>query len=202
MNKLKEFDNNIYKTHKTILGIDEVGRGCIAGPLVVAGVILKKDFFDNQIKDSKKILSIEKRKELSNLIKQNAINYSIKIFEPSFVDDNNPKKTSQLGMLQIAKELIGLYDICITDYEKISLNINQLNLTKGDMTSFSVACASIIAKSTRDEIMCLLNKQYPSYDFINNQGYSTKKHMEELKKSGPIKNVHRFSYKNVRKYNE
>lgn len=199
MNELKKFDLKILEKYKSILAMDEVGRGCIAGPLVVAGVILKNDFFDERINDSKKIKSISFRKELSNLIKNNCLHYEIEVFDSDFVDKMNPKQTSRYGMKKISEKLINLYDICITDYEKIdNPNLNQLNLTKGDQKSFSIACASIIAKSKRDEIMNELNIKYPNYDFLNNQGYGTKKHIEILKKYGALRKVHRFSYKIIK----
>lgn len=199
-NNLKEFDNQILKDYKRILGIDEVGRGCIAGPLVVAGVILKNDFFDERIKDSKQIKSINKRKELADLIKQNCLNYEIEIFNADDVDKLNPKKASILGMNKIANKLINNYDICLTDFEKIDQNIVQLNLTKGDSKSFTIACASILAKSKRDEIMAELNNKHPNYDFLNNQGYLTTKHKDLISKFGPIKSVHRYSYKFIKEF--
>lgn len=200
MNKLKEFDFNLLKKYKDILGIDEVGRGCIAGPLVVAGVILNNDFYSDEINDSKTIKKIEKRKELADLIKQNCKYFEILVFDSNFVDLHNPKQTSKIGMNQIAKKLENKFDICLTDFEKIDESINQINLTKGDQTSFSIACASILAKSKRDEIISEIHKKYPEYEFLKHQGYLTKKHKEIILKHKPIKNLYRLSYKFIKDF--
>ncbi|MDE6645934.1 MAG: ribonuclease HII [Malacoplasma sp.] len=195
-NNLYNFDLNLKKQYFKILGIDEVGRGCIAGPLVVCGVILNDDFFDKNIKDSKKIKSIEQRKNLKNLIIKNSLFCEYEIVEPEMIDIIGPKKASVFGMEKIAKQLINNYDLCLTDYEKIpNLLKPQMNLTKGDNTSFSIACASIVAKSVRDDLMEQLHNLYPHFECNKNQGYLTKKHIELLNKYGPIKKIHRFSYK-------
>lgn len=198
MNKLKEFDLNLLKEYKRILGIDEVGRGCVAGPLVVVGLILKNDFYDERIQDSKNIKTIKLRKELKDLILKNTISYHIEIVDSLTVDKLNVKKATRQAMNNIATKLINEYDLCLTDFEKIeNKSINQINLVKGDATSFSIACASIVAKSTRDDCIEQLHKKYPEYDFLNNQGYLTKKHKEVLQKYPPLKNIHRFSYKPI-----
>lgn len=196
VNSLFLFDYKYRKSHKIILGIDEVGRGCCAGPLVVVGVILKDNFFSSEIKDSKKIKNIKKREELSNLIIRNSISCRIKIFSASEVDILNPKQTSIIGMKSIAKILYNKCDIIFTDYEKLDFDKN-VNITKGDSISYSIACASIVAKSFRDRIIERINKKYPDYNFISNQGYFTKKHKKILLSNGPIKKIHRFSYKSI-----
>lgn len=201
-NKLKKFDNNLYKKYKHILGLDEVGRGCVAGPLVVAGVILKKNFYLDTINDSKKIKSIEKRKELKEIILKNCVDYKIIIYPPEDVDKYNPKYLSKLGMQTIYLELKNKFDLCLTDFEKIEIDdgVDKQNLVKGDATSFSIACASIVAKSTRDEQINKMNQLYPMFELLNNQGYLTKRHTELLKKFAPIKGLHRFSYKPVKEF--
>lgn len=191
------FDSKYKGQNKLILGIDEVGRGCCAGPLVVAGVILKDDFYCNQIKDSKKIKDINKREQLTTLILKNSISCRIKIFSPQEVDFLNPKYASIKGMNLIAKILNNKYDYVFTDYEKIN-SAKNINITKGDNVSYVIACASIVAKSCRDKIMNRINFDYPNYDFVSNQGYCTKKHSEILKKYGAIEKVHRYSYKNIK----
>ncbi|WP_412031914.1 ribonuclease HII [Malacoplasma muris] len=198
-NKLFEYDNKIRNSYKNILGIDEVGRGCVAGPLVVAGVILKKDFYDSRIQDSKKIKTLEKRKELANLIIKNCIKYKYVIFNNKEVDLINPKQCSKSGMKEIAIDLQNYFDIAITDYENIDLDINQINLKQGDNKCFSVACASILAKHIRDLEIIKLNNLYPEYDFINNQGYLTKNHISLLKEYGVKKEIYRLSYKPIKK---
>lgn len=195
-NSLYNFDLNLKKKYLKILGIDEVGRGCIAGPLVVCGVILKDDFFDENIKDSKKIKSIHERKKLKNLIIKNSLFYQYEIVNPTTIDKIGPKKASIFGMEKVAKQLFNNYDLCLTDYEKIpNLLKPQINLVKGDDTSFSIACASIVAKSIRDDLMEKINNLYPYFEFSKNQGYLTKRHIQLLNDYGPIKKIHRFSYK-------
>ncbi|BAC44807.1 ribonuclease HII [Malacoplasma penetrans HF-2] len=198
-NKLFDFDNSLREKYKNIIGLDEVGRGCIAGPLVVVGVILNPNFFDDRIKDSKLIKSIELRKELKNLILKNSISYQIEVVNSNIVDQLGPKQASVKGMTKIANGLINDYDLCLTDFEKIKdLEKPQMNLVKGDNTSFTIACASIIAKSTRDDYMEELDNKYPNYLFKNHQGYLTKKHLQLIHQYGPIKEVHRFSYKPIK----
>lgn len=197
--KLFDFDNSLREKYKNIIGLDEVGRGCGAGPMVVVGVILDPNFFDKRIKDSKLIKSIELRKELKQLILNNCLYFQIEIINSDVVDQYGPKQSSINGMTKIANELIGHYDLCLTDYEKISnLDKPQMNLVKGDSTSFSIACASIVAKSTRDHCMYELSQKYPQYLFQINQGYLTKKHLELIRQYGVIEGIHRFSYKPIK----
>lgn len=195
------FDLNYRKSYPQILGIDEVGRGCCAGPLVVVGIILKDDFYLDEIQDSKKIKSIKKREELKTLILQNCITCRIKVYSPQEVDLLNPKQASRKGMQLIANTLNNRCDVVFTDFEKINSSKN-INITKGDSKSFTIACASIVAKSFRDKIIERISKKYPNYDFINHQGYCTKKHLEALKEYGPIKSVHRYSYKTISNLNK
>lgn len=198
-NKLYKYDLNLKKQYPNILGIDEVGRGCVAGPLVVVGVILNDGFYDSRIQDSKKIKSISKREELAHLILKNCKKYLIVSYDALYVDLHNPKQSAKNGMLEIAQKLKGYYDVLITDYENIpDETINQINIIKGDDTSFTIACASIVAKSYRDKGMEKLNKKYPQYDFLNNQGYLTNNHKKLIEEHKPIKGVHRFSYKFIK----
>ncbi len=194
---MKQYENQLYQQgYKLIAGCDECGRGCIAGPLVVACCILPVDYNDIKIKDSKK-LNINQRKELANQIKKVAIDYSIKIYWSDVVDKYNPKQTSIKGMLECIKELKIIPDYVITDYERLKdLKIKQLNLVKGDAKSISVAAASILAKAIRDELMLELHTKYPEYDFIHNQGYLNKtlkqKYINQELKF--INKVHRKTY--------
>lgn len=202
-NKLFDFDQNYRKKFPNILGLDEVGRGCCAGPLVVAGVILKENYFNPLIQDSKKITSIEQRDLIAKDILKNCIDFKIIEFSPKQVDKFNPKQASILGMQKIAEALKGNYQLIISDFEKVKVGneIQQINLVKGDQTSFSVAAASIVAKSYRDKVMAKIAKKYPYFCFNDNQGYCTKKHKLLIKNYGPIVSVHRFSYKCVKDYN-
>lgn len=195
---MNKFENQLIKKGFTkIAGIDEVGRGCIAGPLVCAIVILPVDYMNNEIKDSKQ-LTVIKRKKLSNIIKKVAIDYHIEVIEPSLVDKLNPKQASRFAMKKCVEEIKIKPDFLLIDFESINSNIPQLSIVKGDQKSISIAAASIIAKVYRDDLMDKIDKKYPLYDFKNNKGYLTKKHLLSLKENGPIKNIHRYSYKPIK----
>ena len=199
-NHLYLFDQKLREKYPHILGIDEVGRGCVAGPLVVCGLILNPEFYYPLIKDSKQIKSIALRKELKEIILANALHCETIVVSASEVDVLNPKQASRNGMQTIAFKLINHFDLCLTDYEKISgLKKPQINLVKGDNISFSISCASIVAKSIRDKLMQDLDSLYPEFEFNKNQGYLTKQHQIVLQKLKPIQGVHRFSYKPIAK---
>lgn len=196
--KLYEFDQQ-YKKNKSqiIAGLDEVGRGCLAGPLVVACCILKDNFDSFEINDSKKIKE-SKREELYELIIKNCIDYQIEVIEPKIVDKLNPKKASIFAMEKALENIKTKPDIALIDYEKINTNIDSISIVKGDSKSLSIAAASIIAKVYRDRIMKKLDSKYPEYDFASNKGYGTRKHISALSKNGPLENIHRHSYKIVK----
>lgn len=194
-----KFENNAYKKgYKLIVGLDEVGRGCIAGPIVCAAVILPYKYKNKNIKDSK-MLSSKKREELSKIIIKNCIDYSIIEITPENVDKLNPKKSSILGMEMAINKLKISPDFALIDYEKISTNIENISIIKGDQKSISIAAASIIAKVHRDNLMIKMSKLYPQYSFDKNKGYLTNTHKEAIKKFGPILKVHRYSYKPIKK---
>lgn len=197
MNSLKLFDLKLHEKYENILAIDEVGRGCVAGPLVICGLILKQDFYCEKIKDSKKIKSISERKKLKEIILKNCIDYKIVEYNPTSI--TNVKQDTKNGMKSIVLSLKDKFDLCITDFEKIELeNLNQLNIKKGDNTSFSIACASIVAKSYRDEIIKKYDEKYPNYLFNSHQGYLTKKHLEIINKFGIIKDIYRKNKKIIK----
>ncbi|WP_029513149.1 ribonuclease HII [Mycoplasmopsis primatum] len=184
--------------YKLIAGLDEAGRGCCAGPLVVACVIMPKDYHNDLINDSKKI-SPKLRECLYNEIINNAIEYQIITLPASYVDKNNPKKASRDGMLKCLYNLANKPDLVITDFEHIdNLSIPQINLVKGDSISFNVACASILAKVSRDRYMNQIDSKYSVYDFKSHKGYCTQKHNAMIERYG-ICPEHRLTYKNVAK---
>lgn len=200
-NKLFEYDHNLRKKYPKILGLDEVGRGCVVGPLIVVGLILKPNYFNSEIKDSKKIKSISKRKILKNEIIENSLFVEAIVFNSHQIDKFNPKQCSKMGMQKISEKLINHFDIVVTDYEKIeSLKIKQINLTKGDNLSYTIAAASIVAKSLRDDYLIELDKKYPEYMFIKNQGYLTKQHKNAIEKYGLIPNIYRQSYLPIKSF--
>ena len=178
-----------------IAGIDEVGRGSLAGPVVSAAVILDKGLLINnplKLNDSKK-LSPKKRKELFNKIIYSRSKFSIGISTSSEIDDNGILNSTKKSM-NTALEKIN-YDYAIVDSVNLNLNKPYINFNKADTVSASVAAASIIAKVSRDSIMKkIYDNLYPEYFFENNKGYGSKKHIDVIKKIG-ISYIHRKTFK-------
>ena len=194
-----EYENSYYKQgYKYIVGMDEAGRGPLAGPLVIACVILPKDYINPEIDDSKKI-SEKKREKLFEEIKKNALYVGVKIVDEKTIDTLNIYEATKRGMEELIDEINIDYDVVLVDAMKIEIkdkNKLVLPLIHGDAISQSIAAASIIAKVTRDHIMYEIDKEYPMYDFKNNKGYGTKNHMLALDKYGICK-YHRLSYSPV-----
>ena len=182
--------------HKFIVGLDEAGRGPIAGPLVVAACILPVDY-DNPLIDDSKKLSEKKRELLFEEIKKVALDYSIEILEIEEIDKLNIYKASKTGMERCLKKLTHPYDVALTDAMPIDCDVPFEAIIKGDAKSQSIAAASILAKVTRDHLMLVLAKLYPEYDLENNKGYGTKKHLEAIEKHG-ILPIHRTTYEPIK----
>ncbi len=202
MSKLYDFDNRVRKENKItyIAGFDEAGRGPLAGPVSAAIVILKPEFNNEIINDSKK-LTDKKRREVFNLIKDNSLFYHVELVDVKTIDEINILEADLKGMqigLNLAIENNVKPEFLISDYLNIKSDIKLLSIAKGDATSFSVACASILAKVTRDDYMNELSLKYPAYEFDKNKGYGTKKHIEAIKKYGYIKGVHRLSFEPIK----
>lgn len=197
-NNMYLYENKyFYKGYKNIAGVDEVGRGCWAGPLVVASVILPARYRNDKINDSK-TLSIKKREELFDVITKDALDYQIIFIDPIEVDKLNPKAASIEGMKRALEQLKIKPDIALIDYEKIVGYDKEFeSITKGDAKSISIAAASIVAKVARDRYMIQIDSKYPQYGFKKNKGYGTIDHIKGLRKYGPIKGFHRFSYKPI-----
>ena len=196
---MKTFENKLYsKGYQNVAGLDEVGRGCWAGPLVVAICVLPINYENLKIKDSKK-LSHKQRESLYLEILEHAIIVDYIVFDPEFVDEHNPKQTSIIGMQMLIDKHKNQLDFCLIDAEKINSCIPCESIIQGDNKSQSIAAASIVAKVVRDQYMINLSKQFKGYGFELHKGYGTKKHQDALKKLGPIQGVHRFSYKPIKK---
>lgn len=199
--------NNIYKYEnelkekgvKYIAGVDEAGRGPLAGDLVVASVILPLDFKIDGIDDSKSI-SDKKRREAFELIKKHAISYSIIHLTPEQIDEYNIYKATQIGMIKAIESLnIKPEHVLIDAMPLPELTIDNTSIIKGDKLSASIGAASILAKVTRDDYMKDMNIKYPNYNFDKHKGYGTKLHLENLEKFGPCE-IHRKSYKPVKNF--
>ncbi|MFV8500040.1 ribonuclease HII [Mycoplasma sp. VS424B] len=190
-----DFEKDYWTKYPLIAGLDEVGRGCLAGELVVACVVFPPNYSNPRIKDSK-LLSEKVREELYDEIIASALAYSIEIRSLKDINASNPKAQSRLGMELALAKLPLKPNLVITDFEHIDTTLPQINLVKGDNISLSVAAASILAKVTRDRMMLQYSEIYPQYDFENNKGYGTKKHMSALETYG-ITPIHRIKYKPV-----
>lgn len=192
--KLKKFDEQYKTNEQTIIaGIDEAGRGPLAGPVVSAAVILPDDFECIGLTDSKQITE-KKRNEFFRLIKKRAIAYAISVVDHKKIDKLNILEATKLSMKEALEKLAVKPDIVLVDAVTISLpNCKTVAINKGDAQSLAIAAASILAKVTRDQLMDELAEQYPEYDFKNNKGYGSKKHLDALQKFGPSP-IHRKSF--------
>ncbi len=183
------------KGFKYIAGVDEVGRGCFAGPVVAAAVILPTNFnATDEINDSK-LLSPKRREELAPIIKKYSICYSIAEISIEIINEEGIGRATQKAFHKAVKTLFVKPEYIFIDafYIDDLDRKNQKPIVHGDRKSISIAAASIIAKVYRDELMQKLNMKYPQYDFYQNKGYGTKKHREAIKKFG-LCDLHRKSF--------
>lgn len=188
-----------YSDLSYIAGVDEAGRGPLAGPVVAAAVILPKDCEILYLNDSKK-LSDKKRRLLFEEIKEKAVSYGIGIVPETTIDEINILQATYLAMQKAIRELKIKPDILLNDAVIIpGIETEQIKIIKGDAKSVSIAAASILAKVTRDDMMIDLAKTYPEYGFEKHKGYGTKAHYTALDEFG-ISPVHRLSY--LKKYLE
>ncbi|MCR5672328.1 MAG: ribonuclease HII [Lachnospiraceae bacterium] len=183
-----------YGCYSSICGIDEAGRGPLAGPVVAGAVILPKDETILYLNDSKQ-LSAAKRDEMFDVINERAVAVGVGIVDHKRIDEINILQATYEAMRMAIMNLKIKPDILLNDAVTIpGIDIKQVPIIKGDAKSCSIAAASIIAKVTRDRIMIEMDKKYPGYNFANNKGYgSDKKHIEGLKKLGPCP-IHRVSF--------
>jgi len=177
---------------KYIAGIDEVGRGPLAGPVVTACVVMPYDEMIDGVFDSKKI-SKKKREQLFTEIKEKAISYSISLEDVDVIDEINILNATKKSMENSFCSLSVKPDLLLVDAVKLNICNNEMAIIKGDATSYAIACASILAKVYRDRIMEEYAKTYPNYNFENNVGYGTKKHIEGIKNFG-VTPIHRLSF--------
>lgn len=187
----------INQGYQVIAGIDEVGRGPLAGPVVAAAVILPNGLSLPGVDDSKK-LSEKKRHELVKLIEKNALAIGVGIIDEQKIDEVNIYQATKLAMVAAVNNLDIQPDFLLIDAMPLpEVSIPQASIIKGDAKSTSIAAASIIAKEIRDKMMVAYDQEFPGYDFASNAGYGTKKHLDGLKKLG-ITSIHRKSFAPVK----
>ena len=193
MKTANEYEKQAWEKGLTVVGIDEAGRGPLAGPLVVAGVVFPVGYDSGEINDSKQ-LSEKKREQLYDIIVRDALFYQIEIVEPEEIDRINILEADRAAMTRIA--LAAPTDIVLTDAVDLYIEKSVTSLIKGDTLSCSIAAGSILAKVTRDRLMYEYDKLYPEYGFAKHKGYGTKAHMEALQKYGACP-IHRRSFRPV-----
>lgn len=197
--EMQQFENLArQKGYQAIAGIDEVGRGPLAGPVVTAAVILPEDVELLGVNDSKQ-LTHDQREVLYDEIQDKALSIGIGMMDEGVIDQVNIYEATKLAMQQAVDNLSVKPDFLLIDAMQLNNNLPQAKLIKGDARSVSIAAASIIAKVTRDRMMVDYSKQYPGYGFEHNAGYGTKEHLEGLKKLG-ITPIHRKTFAPIKNF--
>ncbi len=192
--ELSHYEQELYAQGATLIcGIDEAGRGPLAGPVTAAAVILPKNCLIPGINDSKK-LSPKKREKLAAEIKETAISWACVSIDHRVIDEINILEASKLAMCRAVERLSVKPDHLLVDAVELPLDIPCKAIIHGDAQSISIAAASIIAKTTRDRLMLLADKKWPEYGFAKHKGYPTAAHKEALHSYGPCP-IHRRSFK-------
>lgn len=193
IDNLKYEKEEMSKGNLVIAGVDEVGRGPLAGPVCVCAVIMPLDRIIEGVDDSKK-LSEKKREALAELIKEEAISYSISMVYEDVIDEINILEATKLCMKQAIEGFFTKPDVVLVDaISSLDVDVPVRGIIKGDMLSYSIGCASILAKVERDNYMKELAKEFPEYGFEKHKGYGTKAHIEKIKEIGYTKH-HRKSF--------
>lgn len=198
---LQEEQKLISQGFRYVCGIDEVGRGCLAGPITAASVILPNDFSTkvlSKVRDSK-LLSAKSRSQLFHVISATALYIGIGVVEAEEIDNLGINLANNCAMVRSIENLKQRPDYLLVDAVNLSgVSIPDKSIIHGDATCLSIACASIIAKVNRDSLMISLDETYPGYGFGMNKGYGTKMHFEALEKFGPCP-IHRRTFSPVNK---
>ena len=196
-----DFERSYYDERvKLIVGVDEAGRGPLAGPVCAAACVFPPDFICEEINDSKQ-LTAKKRETLFEYIKANALSYGIAFATPEEIDTLNIYMATQKAMKEAIAMINVDYQLILTDAMPLKgLGVDVVPIIKGDAKALNIAGASILAKVTRDHYMEQLEVEYPQFKFSLHKGYGTKLHLEELEKYGPIEGVHRKSFAPVKRF--
>ena len=197
LEKMLAYEKELYTQGiQLIAGVDEVGRGPLAGPVVAAAVILPKACKIPGLNDSKKIPK-SKHKEIYEAVLQEAIAISIGVKDNHVIDQVNIYEATKLAMMEAIGQLEPQPQHLLIDAMKLDLPISQTSIIKGDANSLSIAAASIVAKVTRDQMMEEFDREYPGYDFAQNAGYGTAKHLAGLDQLG-VTPIHRRSFEPIK----
>ena len=197
LEKMLTYEKELYAQGiQLIAGVDEVGRGPLAGPVVAAAVILPKNCKIPGLNDSKKIPK-SKHQAIYQAVLDQAISVGIGVKDNHVIDQVNIYEATKLAMLEAIHELDPQPQHLLIDAMKLDLPISQASIIKGDANSLSIAAASIVAKVTRDQMMAAYDQEYPGYDFAQNAGYGTTKHLEGLEKQG-VSPIHRRSFEPIK----
>lgn len=197
LEKMLTYEKELYAQGlQLIAGVDEVGRGPLAGPVVAAAVILPKNCKIHGLNDSKKIPK-SKHQAIYQAVLDQAISVGIGVKNNHVIDQVNIYEATKLAMLEAIHELEPQPQHLLIDAMKLDLPISQTSIIKGDANSLSIAAASIVAKVTRDQMMATYDQEYPGYDFAQNAGYGTTKHLEGLEKQG-VSPIHRRSFEPIK----
>jgi len=194
MTDLWSFENQVYdEGFRLVCGVDEAGRGPLAGPVCAAAVILPRGFEIPGLNDSKK-LSEKKREELFDVIKENAISYGIAFAEVAEIEEHNILAATFIAMNRAIAQLEPKPDIALIDGNRThGIEMYSRSVVKGDSKCADIAAASVLAKVTRDRYMMEMAEKYPQYHFDKHKGYGTKLHYEALREFGPSE-IHRLSF--------
>lgn len=198
MKKNLDFELPLWKDYQLIAGVDEAGRGALAGSIIVAAVILPPYFQNPLIQDSK-ILSPQQRQKALEIVKKSALSYSVTFQDQRQIEQKNPLQATKDAMCEAINRLKKKPNLCLVDglIEITIPNIETQSLVGGDRKSINIAAASIIAKVTRDNIMKEIHEKYPQYDWKNNKGYPNPIHIKAILEYG-ISYLHRRTYEPIK----
>lgn len=197
LEQMLRYEKELYQAgYQTIAGIDEVGRGPLAGPVVAAAVILPPGCKIKGLNDSKKIPK-KKHQGIYQAVLDKALAVGIGLMNSEIIDQVNIYEATKLAMKEALSKLSLKPDYLLIDAMKLDIDIPQESIIKGDANSLSIAAASIVAKVTRDKLMADYDKEYPGYDFAQNAGYGTKSHLQGLERHG-VTPIHRKTFEPVK----
>ncbi len=197
LQQMLRYEKELYQAgYQTIAGIDEVGRGPLAGPVVAAAVILPPGCKIKGLNDSKKIPK-KKHQEIYQAVLDKTLAVGVGLIDNEIIDQVNIYEATKLAMKEALSKLSLKPDYLLIDAMKLDVEIPQESIIKGDANSLSIAAASIVAKVTRDKLMADYDKEYPGYDFAQNAGYGTKSHLQGLERNG-VTPIHRKTFEPIK----